>query len=44
MPKMSHAGEDHRDAMFVGGGDDFVVFDRAAGVTPTALFLFSAFA
>ena len=32
MPKVSHAGENHRDAMLVGGGDDFVVFDRAAGL------------
>ena len=32
MPKVSHAGEDHGDAMFVGRGDDFVVLDRAAGL------------
>ena len=32
MSKVSHAGEDHRDAMFVGGSDDFVVLDRAAGL------------
>ena len=32
VSKMPHAGEDHGDAMFVGGGDDFFVFDRAAGL------------
>ena len=30
MPKMAHAGEDHRDAMFIGGGDDLVGLDEAA--------------
>jgi hypothetical protein len=32
MAKMSHAGEDHRDAMFVGGGEDFVVVNQTAGL------------
>jgi hypothetical protein len=30
VSEMTHASEYHRDAVFVGGGDDFVVFDRAA--------------
>ena len=30
VPKVPHAGENHRYAMLVGGGDDFVVLDRAA--------------
>jgi hypothetical protein len=25
MPEMSHSGEDHGDAMFVAGGDHFVI-------------------
>ena len=32
MPEMAHEGEDHRQAALVGGGDDFVVADRAAGL------------
>jgi hypothetical protein len=32
MPEMSHAGENHRDAMLVGRRDDLFVFDRAAGL------------
>lgn len=39
MSKVPHAGEDHRDAMFAGGGDDFVVHDSYA-LTGTALCLF----
>jgi len=27
VPKMPYAGENHRDAMLVGGADDFVVLD-----------------
>lgn len=30
MAEMTHVGEDHRDAVFVGGGDHFVIADRAA--------------
>ena len=30
VAEMAHAGEDHRDAVFVGGGDHFVVAHRAA--------------
>src|SRR5690606_4359340 len=30
MPEMAHAGEHHRDAALVGGGDDLVVAHRAA--------------
>jgi len=30
MPEMAHAGEDHGDAGGIGGGDDFLVTDRAA--------------
>src|SRR6187551_1836916 len=30
MPKMPHTCKNHRDAMFVSGGNDFVVLDRAA--------------
>ena len=29
---MPHPGEDHRDAMLVGGSNNFVVLDRAAGL------------
>ena len=32
MPEVAHAGEDHGDAAFVGGGDDFGVADGAAGL------------
>jgi hypothetical protein len=32
MPKMSHAREDHGDAMFICRSDHFVVFDRTAGL------------
>ena len=32
MPEMSVTGEDHRHASGVGGGDDFFVPDRAAGL------------
>jgi hypothetical protein len=32
MAKVPHAGEDHRDAVFVGGGGDFVVFNQTAGL------------
>jgi len=31
MSEMSHAGEDHRDAMLVGCRDDHFVFGGAAG-------------
>ena len=30
VPEMTDAGEDHRDLAFVGGGNDFLVADRAA--------------
>ena len=30
MPEVPHACEDHRDAVFVAGCDDFVVIFRAA--------------
>ena len=30
MPEMPDAGEDHRDIMLIGGGDDVRVFHRAA--------------
>ena len=30
MPEMPHAGEEHRQAGLVGGGDHFLVADRAA--------------
>jgi hypothetical protein len=29
MPKMPHAGEDHGEASFIGGGNDFVVPHRS---------------
>ena len=32
MPEMAVAGEDHRHAGGVGGGDDFFVTDRTAGL------------
>jgi len=32
MSKVSHAGEDHRHPVFIGGGDHFFVFDRASGL------------
>ena len=32
MPEMPHAGEDHGETGFVGGGDDFVVAQRPAGL------------
>ena len=32
MAEMADAGKDHRDVAFVGGGDDFFVADRAAGL------------
>ena len=32
MFKMPHAGEYHSQAGLVGGGDDFVVADRATGL------------
>ena len=32
VPEMPGAGEDHGDAVLVGGGDDFVVAHRAAGL------------
>ena len=32
MPEMAHAGEDHREARGVGGGDHLVVAHRAAGL------------
>ena len=30
MPEVAHAGEDHGNAMFVGGGDDFIIAHRTA--------------
>jgi hypothetical protein len=39
MPKVPHAREDHRDAVFVGGGDDLVVHNSYA-LTGTPLCLF----
>src|SRR5688572_12883188 len=30
MPEMAHAGEDHRDAAFVGRGDDFGIAQGSA--------------
>src|SRR5689334_25415904 len=32
VPEVAHAGEDHRHAVLVGGGDDFVVALAAAGL------------
>ncbi len=32
VPEVTPAGEDHRDAVLVGGGDDLVVADRATGL------------
>jgi len=32
MPEVAHPGEDHGEAGGVGGGDDFVVAQRAAGL------------
>ena len=32
MPEVPHAGEDHRQAVLVAGGDDLVVLHRAAGL------------
>ena len=32
MPEMARAGEDHRDVARVGGGDDFGVAQRTAGL------------
>ena len=32
MSKVPHAGEDHGNAVFVGGSDDFFVLDRTAGL------------
>ena len=32
VAEVAHAGEDHGDAVFVGGGDDFFVAHRAAGL------------
>ena len=32
MPEMPAAGEHHRHAVFVGGGDDFRVANRPAGL------------
>src|SRR5262249_49506750 len=34
VSKMPHASEDHRQLVLVGGGDDFFVLDRAAGLDP----------
>lgn len=36
MLEMSLAGKDHRDAIFVGTGDDLVVFLRAARLNYTS--------
>jgi predicted Holliday junction resolvase-like endonuclease len=30
MSEVSHPGKDHRHAVFIGGGDDFIVFDGTA--------------
>ena len=32
MMEQAHAGEGHGDAVLVGGGDDVVITDRAAGL------------
>jgi len=32
VPEVADAGEDHRDPQSVGGGDDFLVLDAAAGL------------
>ena len=32
MPKVTCAGENHRHVAIVGGGDDFFIPDRAAGL------------
>ena len=32
MPEVAHSGEQHGEAGLVGGGDHFVVADRAAGL------------
>ena len=32
MPEVTHAREHHRDAVLVGGGDDFLVAHAAAGL------------
>src|ERR1039458_4235966 len=32
MPEVAHAGEDHGHAQLIGGGDDFFVAHRAAGL------------
>ena len=32
MAEVTHAGEDHRQARLVGGGDHLLVADRAAGL------------
>jgi hypothetical protein len=32
MPEMAYAGEDHRKAVFVCGGDHFFITDGAAGL------------
>ena len=32
VPEVAHAGEDHGEAGFIGGGDDFIVADGAAGL------------
>lgn len=32
VPKVAHAGEDHGDVVFVGGGNDFLVAHGAAGL------------
>jgi len=39
---MSHAGENHRDAMLVGCRDDLFIFDRAARLNVTTLTLAGA--
>ncbi|VEB51526.1 Uncharacterised protein [Salmonella enterica subsp. enterica] len=30
MAEVAHVGEDHRNAVFVGGGNDFIITDRTA--------------
>ncbi len=32
MSEMSHPGKHHRHAVFIGGGDDFIITHRAAGL------------
>src|SRR5689334_6635523 len=32
VPEVAHAGENHREAGLIGGGDDLVVAHRAAGL------------